>query len=58
MYCMMAVLTSLTVCVCVCACAQVLPLKRCVSHKATLTGEYNAQKKGVYVLKFDNRHSK
>lgn len=37
---------------------EVLPLKRCVSHKATLTGEYNAQKKGVYVLKFSNCHSK
>ena len=37
---------------------QVLPLKRCSSHKTVLTGEYIAQKAGTYVLKFDNRHSK
>lgn len=37
---------------------QILPLRRCVSHKATLTGEYVAQKTGNYILRFDNCHSK
>ena len=39
-------------------CQQILPLRRCVSHKATLTGEYVAQKAGNYILRFDNCHSK
>ncbi|KAL5508930.1 hypothetical protein EMCRGX_G004196 [Ephydatia muelleri] len=37
---------------------EVLPLRRCTSHKATLTGEYVVQKKGKYILNFDNCHSK
>ena len=37
---------------------QILPLRRCVSHKAALSGEYAAQKVGNYILRFDNCHSK
>ncbi|KAL5508914.1 hypothetical protein EMCRGX_G004177 [Ephydatia muelleri] len=37
---------------------EVLPLRCCTSHKATLTGEYVVQKKGKYILNFDNCHSK
>ena len=37
---------------------QILPLRRCVSHKAALSGEYVAQKVGNYILRFDNCHSK
>lgn len=37
---------------------QVLPLRRCMSHKNTLSSEYVAQRAGIYILQFDNCHSK
>lgn len=37
---------------------QVLPLRRVMSHKTILTGEYVAQKAGIYTLIFSNAHSK
>jgi hypothetical protein len=37
---------------------EVLPLKRVMSHKTMLTGEYIAQKAGIYTLVFSNAHSK
>jgi len=36
----------------------VLPLRRCMSHKNTLSSEYVAQRAGIYILQFDNCHSK
>ncbi|XP_019854093.1 PREDICTED: FYVE and coiled-coil domain-containing protein 1-like [Amphimedon queenslandica] len=37
---------------------EVLPLRRVMSHKTVLTGEYVAQKAGIYSLIFSNAHSK
>ena len=37
---------------------QVLPSRRCTSHKTTLTGKIVTQKPGTYILNFDNGFSK
>lgn len=36
----------------------ILPLRRVMSHKTLLTGEYVAQKAGIYIVTFSNTHSK
>ena len=36
----------------------ILPLRRVMSHKTLLTGEYVAQKAGIYIVTFSNAHSK
>ena len=36
----------------------ILPLRRVMSHKTLLTGEYVAQNAGVYIITFSNAHSK
>ena len=41
-----------------CASPQVLPSRRCTSHKTTLAGKIVTQKPGIYILNFDNGFSK